>query len=647
MLDQLRKAAGSLLAKLLLSLLVLSFAVWGVAGKLAGGRQLVVATVGNTEISAQRYQIAFQNEIARVSAQIGRRLTPEQARAFGLEQRVLNHMLGSAAIDNHASDLKLAISDKSITDAIRSDPNLKGPDGKFSKAVFEQILRRIDMSEATFIATQRKEEIRQQLTNALAADAAVPAPLVETMNRYQNETRIIKAFTLDPKVSGKVPAPDDKALKTYYEQDKSQFVTPRYRKVILLAVTDADAAKLVKLTDEQLRQSYQQTKSLYDIAEKRHILQIAFPDKAAAEKARKELSQAEDFNKAAKKLGFKQSDYDIGEKTRADMIDPAIAEAAFKLAKGQLSEPIEGTFATVLLRVSDIKPGKESTFDGVKDKVRRKLARQQARLELQKLLNKIDDERGTGKTLQEIAAVLKLKALDIAAIDSRGRDKAGKPVLAQKKTLSPADQQKIIAAIFAGGVGVENDVVELGDGGYTWFDITSETLSRQRSFKEAKADVKAILIDLNSRKAITRAARAAVKQINDGTPIEAVAKKLNRPLITTKAVKRQARPKGLSQAAMHRAFSLKKGASASALTDDRKSRSIIAVTQITTPPPPTAAEKKALGAALSRQIGGDVLNEYVTALMTRYGRSVNRAAFNQANGREPVDGQGGGGFSLF
>ena len=646
MLDQLRKSTGSLLAKLLLFLLVISFAVWGVSGQLSGGGQQVVASVGDIEISAQRYQVAFQNEIARLSNQIGRRITPDQARAFGLEQRVLNRMLGSAAIDNHAGELNLAISDKAIADQIHSDPNLKGPDGQFSKDVFAQILRQIDMSEATFIATTRKEELRQQIISALATNPAVPAPLVATMHRYQNETRVIKAFTLDPKIAGKVPAPDDKALKAYYEQDKRQFVTPRYRKVTLLAISAGEAAKMAKLDDDTLRKTYEQTRALYDVAEKRQIQQISFPNKAAAQKARQKLAITKDFSAAAKKLGFKESDFNIGEKTKAGMIDPIIAEAAFKLKKGEVSQPVEGTFSTVLLHVSSIKPGKKSTFESAKDKVRAKLAAQRARSILQDLVNKIDDERGTGKTLQEIAKVLDMQALDIAAIDPKGLDRAGKSVFAQNKTLSPADQQKIVNAIFAGGVGVENDVVELGDGGYAWFDITSEELPKQRSFDDAKADVKAILLDLESRKAIAKAARAAVKQINDGTPIEKVAKKLNRKLITTKPVKRHARPKGLSQAAMRRAFTLKKGAAASALTDDGKSRIILSVAEIKAPAPATEAEKKLIISEMSRQISGDVMNEYVSALMTRYGRSINQAAFNRANGRELVRGQGGG-FSLF
>lgn len=633
MLDQMKKGAGTLLSKLLLGLLVLSFAVWGVADQLNPGRTNVLATVGHEEISEQRYQVAFQNELARMSQQFGQRITAQQARAFGLEQRVLNRLIASAAIDNHARDLGLGLSDEYIAKTIRSDPNLQGPDGKFSRQAFSQILNQINMSEAGFVATQKREDIRQQLSNAIAGDVAVPAPLVDVMHRYQNETRVIKAFTLDPKVSGKVPAPDEKRLKAYYEENKKQFETPRFRKVVLVAVTAKDAMKLVKISDEKLKEEYQRTKANYDLPERRTIQQIAFKDKAAAQAAYAKLSKvkAKDFKAAAEKLGFHESDYNIGEKTKAEMIDKKIADAVFKLPEGKLSEPVEGTFSTVLLRVTKIVPGKPSTFESAKAQVREALARNLARKKLQELLDKIDEERGAGKTLQEISDLLKLNGLELDALDDKGRGSDGKPAL--PKRIPVRDQQKITAAIFAGGVGVENDIVELGDGGYAWFDINDEIPAKPKTYEQAKADVAAIVRDLDERKAIATAARKAVDEIKKGASIEDVAKKLNLKVVTTKPVKRQGRPKGLSQAALRRAFNLKVGDVASAQTDDGKSRVILVTQKITMPPPPTADEKKALEARLSQQLAGDAIGEYVAALIKRYGQSVNSAVFNRANGR--------------
>jgi peptidyl-prolyl cis-trans isomerase D len=106
------------------------------------------------------------------------------------------------------------------------------------------------------------------------------------------------------------------------------------------------------------------------VPEKRRVLQLTFPDKAAAEKAYAELSKAKDFGAAAAKLGFPAADIELGLLTRSEMIDPKIAEAAFKLKPNELSRPVEGQFSVVLLRIAEIEGGKKRTFEEAKGEIR-------------------------------------------------------------------------------------------------------------------------------------------------------------------------------------------------------------------------------------------------------------------------------------
>ena len=106
--------------------------------------------------------------------------------------------------------------------------------------------------------------------------------------------------------------------------------------------------------------------------------QIAFKDKAAAEAAKKAIAGGKSFADAAKEAGAKDSDIDLGLISKDRLIDPKIADAAFSLAKDTVSDPVEGRFATVLLRVSDIQPAVNRTFADVKDQVKDKLATKKA-----------------------------------------------------------------------------------------------------------------------------------------------------------------------------------------------------------------------------------------------------------------------------
>src|SRR5690606_6372619 len=165
MLENLRRGATGWVAKIFLGLLILSFAVWGVADVFTGYNEGALARVGERDITSDEFQRALQLEISLLARQIGRRPTLEQARAFGLDQRVLSRLVGSAAVDAHAEELRLSITDEAVAEALRNDPSFQNPDGTFSRMAVEAVARELGVSEYGLLALRRQEEIRQQLTD--------------------------------------------------------------------------------------------------------------------------------------------------------------------------------------------------------------------------------------------------------------------------------------------------------------------------------------------------------------------------------------------------------------------------------------------------------------------------------------------------
>ena len=126
MLETIRKNVAGIFAKVLIALLVLSFAVWGVADVITGVGRSVVASIGGNDIGSEEFRQEYQQQLDTMSRQFGRRLTPTQARAFGLENRVLETMIGARAVDNHAKELDLSITSKAVEDSVRKDPIFQG-----------------------------------------------------------------------------------------------------------------------------------------------------------------------------------------------------------------------------------------------------------------------------------------------------------------------------------------------------------------------------------------------------------------------------------------------------------------------------------------------------------------------------------------
>ena len=111
----------------------------------------------------------------RSRAACGRRLTTEQAKLLGLEQRALSRLIGAAAIDTHARELHLALSEQGIAELDPQDPAFQGLDGAFSQRSFQSFLRQNGVSEGRFVNNRRKEEVREQLTDTLLGGLAAAA----------------------------------------------------------------------------------------------------------------------------------------------------------------------------------------------------------------------------------------------------------------------------------------------------------------------------------------------------------------------------------------------------------------------------------------------------------------------------------------
>lgn len=626
MLDAMRRGAVSLLAKLLLGLLIIAFAVWGVADVFRNYGRGTLARIGSTEISVEEYRQAYQDEMASISRRMGRRLTPEQAKLLGLEQRALQRLMGAAAIDTHARQLHLGLSDQGMADLIRQDPAFKGLDGAFSQRNFQSYLRQNGISEGYYVGNRRKEEVREQLTDSLLGGVGPPQFLVDLIYRYTEERRVIEHFTPDYDKLIKAPDPDEAKLKEYYEQNKRQFMTPELRKIAVLLLTREEVKARTSIDEGEVKAVYEKDKERFNVPERRTITQLSFPDKAAAEKAYEELAKARDFKEAVTKLGFKASDVELGSLARKDMIDPKIAAAAFALGKDELSKPVEGQFAVVLLRVGEIVPGKQRTYDEVKGEIKDRLAEDRASRELQALHEKVENERSAGKTLSEIGTDLKLTFREIAAIDRAGNGPDGKPAFEH------AEAARVAQAAFAGAVGIEPEATDLSDGGYAWVDVLAVTPEKQKPFDAVQAEVKAGVIEQERRKEIAAAAAKLVERLNAGESFEALAKEVSAKVEKTTPITRNTSPEGLPRNAVQLAFTLPKGGATSALTADGKARIILRVADIVPAPQPTAEQASNLKTDLTRQMQNDVLAEYLAGLQARYGVSVNEAALKQALG---------------
>src|SRR3954449_11887621 len=145
MLRGIRKASSNWLGKavmaVVMGVLIVSFAVWGIADIFKGFGQSSLAKIGKTEITTEQFRQIYTERLQQLGRSFGRPLTSEQARAFGLDRQVLQQTIAEAALDEQARRLGLGQSDAETMRVILNDPNFRGVSGAFDPQRFQAMIR--------------------------------------------------------------------------------------------------------------------------------------------------------------------------------------------------------------------------------------------------------------------------------------------------------------------------------------------------------------------------------------------------------------------------------------------------------------------------------------------------------------------------
>src|SRR5260370_5604684 len=409
-------------------LLIICFGIWGIGDIFSGFGVSTVAKVGRTEISMEQFRVRYNEQLQQLGRQLVRLITPDQAQAFGLEQRTLGQMIASAALDERARQFRLGISDAEVVKQITSDPAFRGFTGEFDHATFLQRIRDIGYSEQRFVFEQRQTTLRRQIAEAVGAGVAPPKAAAEAIDHYRDEERSIEYVTLAGSEVGDVPAPTPEQLSAYFEERKVAFRAPEFRKIQLITVSQQEIAGTIEISDEEAKRVYQDRLKHHDTPERRHIVQISFANAEDAKRASERVTAGLPFDDLAKEPEIADRLVDLGTVTKADVMDPTVARAAFDLVEGALSGPVSGRFVTVMLRVLKLEPASTKSSAEVEADLKRDIANDRAKAEVNKIRDKIDEELGGGAQLEEIAKKLNLKLRTIEAVDRSERTPGGGPV---------------------------------------------------------------------------------------------------------------------------------------------------------------------------------------------------------------------------
>ncbi|WP_108661653.1 peptidylprolyl isomerase [Acuticoccus kandeliae] len=622
MLEALRRGAKGIFAKILIALLILSFAVWGISDFVNQINPSEVARAGDTSVSAQEFARVYQMQSNRLSQQLGTSLTPQQAQAFGLPQQVLQSLVTDALQVDAAHALGVDLTDEALAERIRDNPAFAGANGAFDRNRFNRLMADNGYSEAEFIEIQRDAAAQEMWVNGLIGGVTAPLPYLEAFNRYANQTRTVEWFALDASVLDVIEDPTEGELRDFYDGHKGEFRSPERRTFSLVRLSPDAIAEPDAVSADAVQRAYD-VAGAYGKPERRQVQQVMLDSMSVAESAAEALNNGNAFAAILTELERRFEDVDLGFVERGSLVDPAVAEAAFTLPeKGAAA--VNGRFGPVLVRVGAIEPSAKRPLEEVEAEIRDTLAREEATVEMRTLHENIEDAVAGGASIAEIAERFDLPTATFDLVDRAGRAEDG------TQSEIPMSEQ-VLSVAFNTGIGDDAAPVT-GEGEYAWVQVDSVVEAAELPFEEVTGDVLVAWTAAERAERLGKIAEEALSAVEGGTSLADVAAKYGVSVATSAPFSQGQPPEGLPQPAPAAAFEGPVGHTASVIAEDGR-HIILKVAEVSEPVFfAEAADLQQIRTTLNDGMANGVLFDLVTAWQARVGATVNQPVLQQIIG---------------
>lgn len=378
MLQTIRDRAQGWLAWIIVGLLIIPFALWGIQEYLGNDAEISVARVDGTDISQREFQNAYEQQRERVRAMLG--ADAKSLDEAKIKQAVLDGLIRNEVLRQATDTLALRVGNEQLAREIQSIPDFQR-DGQFSKQQFTELLRRQGLNAERFEALVRASLLSDQINAAVTGTAITTRHELDEAIRLKNQRREIGYFIVlwqNFKQDVKV---DDAAIARHYEQNRERFVTPEQASIEYLELSAQDLAKGTQPDEQALRKLYEELRANFSVGEQRRVSHILFtlpPNaddktitaaKDKAEGALKRLRAGEPFAKLAKEYSqdtaTAQKGGDLGF-VEPGMLDPMVEAALSAVKPGEPGELVQGASGFHIVKVTEVKPARVKTFDEVR-----------------------------------------------------------------------------------------------------------------------------------------------------------------------------------------------------------------------------------------------------------------------------------------
>ncbi len=496
MLGSIRNKTKGWFAYLVVGLITIPFALFGISEYFTGTSNIIIASVNGTDISKAEFLTEFNPQKRRLQQKLDKKYDTEFDAM--LKQSILNQMIDKYLLEQLSSELLYETTVNELNTIIQAN-NLFKEEGRFSLEKYKQLLRLNGYTTTKYEAIKLQELTQTQIKyNLLDSAFVIPTQLVrlQKLNDQQRQFSYIAIHANDYVKEVKV---DAQSVKDFYNNKKALFFAPEQVKIEFVELSLNEILKNIKISEDELFNFYEDEQERFTIEEERQVQHILLEDEPTAQKVIALLNSGGDFAKLAgqysQDTGSKSDAGDLGFFTRGVMM-PEFEKKVFAMKLAEVSGLVKSKFGYHIIKLNNIKAKILKPFDAVKSELLDLYTQAQA----QKLFYSLTEQLTNlayETSLEKIVDQMDLK-LQVSDFFDRSNTQLN---------------QKIVTTAFSDVVfnkGENSEILELSKDKLMVIRAREKLAQRQKSFIEVKDEINVHLMTLLAKTFVDNLAKSIV-----------------------------------------------------------------------------------------------------------------------------------------
>ena len=383
MLTAIREGSKGWISGIIIGLIVLTFALFGISSYLEGGNETPIATVNGEEIDYYTYQNELAQQRQALISQFGGSFDPSILDTLGIKDRVLDALIETRLLTQHTTENNFRLSDQALASRIQQNEAFL-TDGQFDAEKYKNILESNRLTPQGFEAIERQNGITSQLRKGIIDSAFTVENELDRLLILQTQSREVDFVVIPASSFIDEFEVSEQEVQSEYDENIDRYQSEARIKVEYIDLSVAKLAEDIEPTEDEIQQTYERVKGRFKTPEVRkasHILLNVGIDADDATKAeRLEFAQGlfdqavsgADFAELAAEhsddSGSATNGGDLGVVTRGQMVQP-FEDAVFSMAQDEVRGPVETQFGYHIIKLTELSEERQQGLEEVREEV--------------------------------------------------------------------------------------------------------------------------------------------------------------------------------------------------------------------------------------------------------------------------------------